>query len=410
MTEPKTPPTSEPANAASPSDSSSEARPAGAVPGVLDGIRVLELGQVLAGPFAGAIFADLGAEVLKIERTDGGDDARRMGPPFRHGDALTFHIFNRGKQSIALDLKSEAGLAAFETLAASADILVHNLRPGVPADMGIDGPSLCARHPRLIYCEISAFGHQGPLKLRPGYEPLIQAFSGLSSTNGGPDDPPIRIGASVCDQGTGMWAVIGALSLLQQRHRTGRGGVVQASLLETALVWNAQRADAFALTGEMPPRHASGHPSLVPYEAFDAADGPLLICCGNDRLFAKLAAELGQPQWSSDPRFATNRARLANKAALFELLCPLLRAGPRDGWIERFEAVGVPCSPILTVPEVLRQPQVKALGMDQKVPGEDFSLTGLPLNFDGVRPGFQRGAPVLGADNAAHGMPPAPGA
>ena len=376
-------------------------------PGVLSGIRVLELGQVLAGPFAGAVFADLGAEVLKIERTDGGDDARRMGQPFRHGDALTFHIFNRGKQSIALDLKSEAGLAAFETLAASADILVHNLRPGVPADMGIDGPSLCARHPRLIYCEISAFGHQGPMRLRPGYEPLIQAFSGLSSTNGGPDDPPIRIGASVCDQGTGMWAVIGALSLLQQRHRTGRGGVVQASLLETALVWNAQRADAYALTGEMPPRHASGHPSMVPYEAFDAADGPLLICCGNDRLFAKLAQELGQPHWSTDPRFATNRARLANKAALFEQLCPLLRAGPRDRWIERFEAVGVPCSPILTVPEVLRQPQVQAMGLSQPVAGDDFALTGLPLSFDGVRPAIRRGAPRLGADNGAYGMPPA---
>jgi crotonobetainyl-CoA:carnitine CoA-transferase CaiB-like acyl-CoA transferase len=396
----------DPTGDAAPSRAPHSPAPAGP-PGVLSGIRVLELGQVLAGPFAGAVFADLGAEVLKVERTDGGDDARRMGQPFHQGDALTFHIFNRGKQSIALDLKSEAGLAAFETLAASADILVHNLRPGVPADMGIDGPSLCARHPRLIYCEISAFGHQGPMKLRPGYEPLIQAFSGLSSTNGGPDDPPIRIGASVCDQGTGMWAVIGALSLLQQRHRTGRGGLVQASLLETALVWNAQRADAFALTGEMPPRHASGHPSLVPYEAFDAADGPLLICCGNDRLFAKLAQELGQPHWSADPRFATNRARLANKAALFEQLCPLLRAGPRDLWIERFEAVGVPCSPILTVPEVLRQPQVKAMGLSQPVPGDGFSLTGLPLSFDGVRPGFQRGAPRLGADNEAHGMPAA---
>ena len=204
-----------------------------------------------------------------------------------------------------------------------------------------------------------------------------------------------------------MWAVIGALSLLQQRHRTGRGGLVQASLLETALVWNAQRADAFALTGEMPPRHASGHPSLVPYEAFDAADGPLLICCGNDRLFAKLAQELGQAHWSADPRFATNRARLANKAALFEQLCPLLRAGPRDRWIERFEAVGVPCSPILTVPEVLRQPQVQAMGLSQPVAGDDFALTGLPLSFDGVRPAIRRGAPRLGADNGAYGMPPA---
>jgi crotonobetainyl-CoA:carnitine CoA-transferase CaiB-like acyl-CoA transferase len=372
--------------------------------GILSGLRVLELGQVLAGPFAGAIFADLGAEVLKIERIEGGDDARRMGPAFRHGDAHTFHLFNRGKQSIALDLKSAEGRAAFETLAASADILVHNLRPGVPADLGIDGAQLCERHPRLIYCEISAFGHRGPMHLRPGYEPLIQAFSGLSSSNGGPDDPPTRLGASVCDQGTGMWSVIGALSLLQRRHQTGRGGVVSASLLETALVWNAQRADALVNTGEMPARHASGHPSLVPYEAFDAADGPLLICCGNDRLFGKLAQTLGQPGWSADPRFATNRARLQHKAALFAQLRPLLLAQTREVWVARFEAVGIPCSPILSVPEVLAQPQVQALGMAQNLPGEDYTLTGLPLSFDGVRPGFTRAAPRLGEHNAAHGV------
>ena len=156
---------------------------------MLEGIRVLELGQVLSAPFAGAILGDLGAEVLKIERVEGGDDARRMGPDFRHGDALTFHMVNRNKQSVALDLKSARGMADFERLAASADILIHNLRPGAPEALGIDGPALTARHPRLIYCAISAFGHIGPLKDRPGYEPLIQAYSGLSSTNGGPDDP-----------------------------------------------------------------------------------------------------------------------------------------------------------------------------------------------------------------------------
>ncbi len=198
-------------------------------PGPLQGLRGIELGQILAGPFAGAIFADLGAEVLKIERVDGGDDGRRMGPVFRGGDALSFHLFNRGKKSLALDLKSEAGLAAFERLVASADILIHNLRPGVTHEMGIDGPSLCQRHPHLIYGEISAFGHTGPMQFRPGYEPLLQAFSGLSSTNGGPDDPPMRLGASVVDQGTGMWVVIGTLAMLQQRHLTGRGGVLHSS-------------------------------------------------------------------------------------------------------------------------------------------------------------------------------------
>ena len=375
------------------------------MPGVLDGVRVLELGQVLAGPFAGAIFADLGAEVVKVERVDGGDDARRMGPAFRHGDALNFQVFNRGKQSVALDLKSGDGLAAFERLAAEADIFIHNLRPGVPKALGIDGPSLCARHPRLIYCEISAFGSAGPMALRPGYEPLIQAFSGLSSTNGGPDYPPLRAGASVCDQGTGMWAVIGALAMLHRRQGTGRGGILSASLLETALVWNGQKADAYVNEGRLPDRHRSGHPGFVPYEAFDTADAPLLICCGNDRLFTKLAAELGRPDWPADERFATNRARLAHKAALLAELEPLLRQRPRAEWTARLEAAGVPCAPIHTVPEALAHPQVQALGVLQAVPGEDFRLTALPFSIDGERPALHAGAPRLGQHNALHGIP-----
>ena len=374
---------------------------------ILEGVRVLELGQVLAGPFAGAILADMGADVIKLERVDGGDDARRMGLAFRHGDALNFHVFNRGKQSVALDLKTAEGKAMFEQLAAQADIFIHNLRPGVPQALGIDGSSLCARHPRLICCEISAFGHIGPMAMQPGYEPLIQAFSGLSSTNGGPDDPPLRSGASVCDQGTGMWAVIGALGMLQRRHLTGRGGVVSASLLETALVWNAQKADSFTNQGEMPPRHRSGHPGFVPYEAFDTADGPLLICCGNDRLFAKLANELNRADWLTDERFATNWARLRNKDALMQQLCPLLLAKPRAQWTERFNQIGVPCAPVNTVPEALADPQVQALGLLQDVPGEDFQLTGLPLSFDGERPDFQSAAPRLGEHNAL-GFKPRP--
>lgn len=366
--------------------------------GVLSGLRVIELGQVLAGPYAGAIFADLGAEVLKVERAEGGDDARRMGPAFRHGDALTFHIFNRGKRSHAIDMRQPAGRAAFEALVADADILVHNLRPDVPALLGIDGPGLTARHPRLIYAAISAFGHVGPMALRPGYEPLIQAYSGLSSLNGGPDDPPMRGAASMCDQGSGMWVVIGALSLLHRRSATGRGGIVQGSLLETALAWAGQKIDALANTGELPARHRSGHPSLVPYEAFDAADGPFLICAGNDRLFAKLAEVLGRPDWTSDERFATNRARLLHKAALFAEMAPVLLGAPRADWIGRLEAAGVPASPIHSLAEALAEPQVQALDMFQAVPGEDFTLTALPLTLDGSRPRIARGAPRLGAD------------
>jgi formyl-CoA transferase len=376
---------------------------------ILQGIRVLELGQVLAGPFAGAILADLGAEVVKLERVDGGDDARHMGPAFRHGDAHNFHIFNRGKKSVAIDLKSAAGLAAFEPLVAAADILIHNLRPGVTEALGIDGATLCERYPRLIYCEISAFGHAGPMRMLPGYEPLIQAFSGLSSINGGPADPPMRSGASVCDQGSGMWAVIGALALLQRRHVTGKGGLVSTSLLETALVWTGQKSDAYVNEGRLPERHRSGHPGFVPYEAFDTADAPLLICCGNDRLFAKLAQELGRSEWSTDPRFATNRARLVNKEALLGELAPLLRQQSRAQWLLRLEAAGVPCAPVHTVPEAIAHPQVQALAMLQGVPGEDFRLTGLPLSFNGERPAHRSVAPRLGQHNAEYDLAPAAG-
>ncbi|MDB5900504.1 MAG: carnitine dehydratase [Ramlibacter sp.] len=369
---------------------------------VLEGVRVIELGQVLAGPFAGSIFAGLGAEVVKVERTEGGDDARRMGPAFHNGDSLVFQVFNAGKQSVALDLKTPVGRAGLERLLAGADILVHNLRPGVTRDLGIEAESACARHPQLIYCEISAFGHKGPLAGRPGYEPLIQAFSGLSSTNGGPDDPPMRSAASLCDQGSGMWLVIGALSLLARRARSGRGGVVQTSLLETALSWNAQKSDALLNGEQLPERHRSGHPGFVPYEAFDTADGPLLVCCGNDRLFAKLAGELAQPQWLHDERYATNRARLQNKQALLAELRPLLRGQPRARWLERFARVGVPCAPVHTVGEAIAHPHVQALEMAQPMADAGFALTALPLTIDGRRAGSETAAPALGQHNRAH--------
>jgi crotonobetainyl-CoA:carnitine CoA-transferase CaiB-like acyl-CoA transferase len=367
---------------------------------VLAGIKVVELGQVLAGPFAGAIFADLSAEVWKVEKPNGGDDARQMGPAFRHGDALNFHEFNRGKRSVALDLKTPGGVAALHALLEDADILVHNLRPGVAEALGIGPEPVTARHPRLIYCAMGAFGHQGPLAQRPGYEPLFQAFCGLSSITGEPDGPPVRMGASVVDQGTGMWTVIGALAALQQRHATGRGCVVNTSLFETALMWAGQKISAYVNMGKLPERHASGHPNFVPYQAFETADGPLLICCGNDRLFRKLAVQLGQPDWPEDPRFATNRQRLANQDALLPQIAALLRDRPRAALAEALVAAGVPCAPVNTIPEVLAEPQAAAMQMLQPVPGEDFSLVAMPLSFDGARPRIRHGAPRLG-DNTS---------
>ena len=367
--------------------------------GVLSGVRVVELGQVWAGPFAGAIFADLGADVIKLEKPDGGDDARRMGPDFRHGDALNFHEFNRGKKSVTLDLKSPEGVEVLHGLLAHADIMLHNLRPGAAEALGIGAQAVTARHPHLIYCEMSAFGHIGPEKLRPGYEPLLQAFGGLSSITGEPDGPPVRMGASVVDQGTGLWTVLGALSMLERRHRTGQGGVVNTSLFETALLWAGQKISAYVNMGKLPERHASGHPNLTPYEAFDAVDGPVLVCCGNDRLFAKFAAELGHAEWASDERFSTNRARLKHKPLLLPMIAALMRITPRAEWLERLARIGVPCAPVNSIPEVLAEPQTLALGMVQPVPGEDFSLVAMPLSFNGERPRMAGPAPRLGAHN-----------
>ncbi len=367
----------------------------------LSNLKVVELGQVLAGPFAGAIFADLGAEVIKVERTEVGDDGRHMGQAFHGSDSMLFQIFNRGKQSVTIDLKTPAGVARLNEWVSDADVFIHNLRPGVPTQLGIDGPTLCARHPRLVYCEISAFGHLGPLRNAPGYEPLIQAYSGLSSISGDPDGPPIRMGASVCDQGTGMWIVIGALSLLAERERTGRGGMVQGSLLETALSWAAQKSDSYLNEGKLPEKHASGHPGFVPYESFDAADAPLLICCGNDRLFAKFSAVLSRPDWPQDARYRSNRDRMQHKASLLIEIRAIINTRSRDHWLAALAKAGVPCSPVHTIPEVLAEPQVAALGLIQKLPDAGFSLTGLPLSFDAQRPLIRGAAPKLGEHNDA---------
>ncbi len=362
----------------------------------LSGIRVIEIGQVLAAPFGSAILSDLGADVTKIERPETGDDSRMMGPAFRAGAAINFHVFNRGKRSVVLDLKTGDGRDAFRSLLPHADILIHNLRPGTMDALGLAGETLCEEFPKLIYCEISAFGSRGPLQSKPSYEGLMQAYSGLSSMNGGPEDPPMRMGASICDLGTGMWAVIGALAALQRRHATGRGGVVGASLLETALVWAGQRIDAINNEGREPERHRSGTASLVPYQAFDAADGSIVVCAGNNRLFAKLATLLGHPEWAADERFSDNRARIRNRDLLVPEIAAIFARQPRAYWAERLDAADIPCSPINSLAEVLREPQVQAIDILQPVVGEDYTLIGLPLSFDGERPSIRSRAPGLG--------------
>ena len=366
---------------------------------MLERVRVIEIGQVLSAPYAATIFADLGADVVKVEKPELGDDARHMGAAFQHGDSLHFLDMNRNKSSVTLDLKSAEGIEQLHGLLETADILIHNMRPGVVDTLGIDGPSLCARHPRLIYCEISGFGATGPMKKLPAFEPVAQAFSGILSINGNPDAPPARLGVSVVDMGTAMWTVIGALSALHQREISGKGGVVNTSLLETALAWDGPHIAGFLNEGRTPKRLGTAHPHLVPYQTFEAADGSLLIAAGNDRLFERLCGALGVPEWKTDPRFVGNRARIQNRVELIKLISEKVATNNRQFWIGTFTAAGVPCAAVNTIPEVLQEPQIAALGILQKVADTGVTLTGLPLSFDGARPQIRKLGPRLGQDN-----------
>ena len=368
-------------------------------PAPLAGITVVELGQNLAGPVAAQILAHLGADVIKIEKPDGGDDARAWGPPFVEGASLTHHAVNHNKRSVALDLRKPEEMAKLRRLIDQADVFVHNLRPGAAEPLGLDGPSLLATNPRLVYCGISAFGEQGPMRLKPGYEILIQAFAGLMSLTGTTDGPPVRMGTSVIDFGTGMWTAIAALAALRQREQTGRGVVVSTSLFETGLYWLARQFAEFKVKGEPPERHATGSGRLVGFQAFETKNGPLVIAPGNDRLFAKFAQVLGRSEWIDDPRFRTTPDRYGHREYLLREMQVIVATETKEHWMEKLEAVGVPCAPILTVPEVLAEPQTQALGMVQTIPESGVEVIGLPLRLDGVRPDVRRPAPRVGEHN-----------
>ena len=289
-------------------------------------MRVVEVGQALAGPLAGAILADMGAEVVKVEKPDGGDDARGWGPPWGPslgggGDtSLYFHGQNRNKLGVTLDLKSAGDVEALHGLCETADILIQNLRPGVVEELGFGPDAMLERHPRLIYCSIWAFGYEGPMRLAPGFDPLLQAYGGMMSLTGRPEDPPTFCGASINDKATGMFCVIGALAALRQRDRTGRGCLVDTSLFETAVHWVEGPLNAYLVDGRVPKRHGTGGAVIVPYQVFETADRPLCLAAGNDRLWARCAAVLGHPEWGTEARFATGPQRVRNKGELIPLI------------------------------------------------------------------------------------------
>jgi formyl-CoA transferase len=366
----------------------------------LSGLGVIEIGQNLAAPFAASILADLGAEVLKIEKPDGGDDTRGWGPPFWRNGAAMFNYLNRNKSFLTLDLKSEADRGALLERVREADVFIHNLRPGAAETLGLDDATLRAVNPGLIYAGLGAFGTQGPLAGEPAYELLAQAFGGLMSFTGEEGGRPVRNGPSLCDLGTGMWAAIGILAGLARRQAQGIGATVDASLYETAVAWAGIPLANFAVSGEAPRRQGSGHPQISPYRMFETKTGPLIVAAGNDRLFAKFAKVLGMPEMAADPRFLTNADRVTNKPDLMALIAPAMSREPLEVWEARLRAEGVPNARVNGVPEVFRHPQTEALDLLQRPP-DGFPMVALPLSFDGRRPPIRRAPPPFGAPRAA---------
>jgi formyl-CoA transferase len=303
---------------------------------------------------------------------------------------------NLGKRSVAIDLKNAAEVARLLQLIDQADVLVQNLRPGAIDALGLDAATLTARNPKLVYCSLRALGSVGPLKDRPGFEPMVQAFSGLMMLSGHPDGPPIRMGTQVLDHGTGMWAAIGVLAALVRRSVTGHGGLVDTSLFETALGWWTIFYAAYAVSGEVPQRHPTGSGKLIVFQGFETRNGPIVIAAGNDRLFAKLAVALGREDWAKDPRFARNAGRYEHRDEILAEVARIVATRSKGEWIDILEAAGVPCSSVHTLPEMLAEPQTEAVGMLMQVPGLDLRLMGLPIMLDGARPPIARRAPKLG--------------
>jgi crotonobetainyl-CoA:carnitine CoA-transferase CaiB-like acyl-CoA transferase len=365
----------------------------------LDGVRVIEVGQALAGPLAGVIMADMGADVIKIEKPDGGDDARIWGPPFGPDGktSLYFYSQNRNKRSVVLDLKLAADVETLHRLCETADILIQNLRPGVVDEIGIGPEAMLARHPRLIYCSIWAFGYQGPLRMKSGFDPLLQAYGGMMSVTGRPEDPPTFCGASINDKATGMFCTIGALAALRQRDRTGKGCLVDTSLFDTAVHWVEGGVNSYIATGTIPKRHGTGGNVIVPYQTFDCADGlALCLAPGNDRLWARCAQVLGHPDWATDPKFARSAARVANKAELLPLIAAAMKKKTRGQWVDALESAGVPCAAVNDIGELVGTPQFAAAQIVQQLPGGDPKVVGLPITFDRQRPRSARSSPKLG--------------
>lgn len=334
----------------------------------LAGIRVGDFSRVLAGPLATMLLADLGADVIKVERPGTGDDTRGWGPPFVGEDAAYFLALNRNKRSVVLDLATDEGVSAARKLALSSDVLVENFRPGLMARFGLDHGSLAREHPRLVYCSLTAFGDEGEAATRPGYDIIVQALSGLMSFTGHPGEEPTKVGVALLDVICGLYAANGIQAALLGRAATGVGGRVSVSLFDASVAALVNQAANFLLGGVVPRPMGNAHPNIVPYQLFGSADRPFILAAGNDRLFARTCEVIGLPQLAQDDRFATNEARVRNREELIPLMQEVFSRRPSVEWLASFEAASVPCAPVRGVDEVFGSPEGTAMVQEVEDP------------------------------------------
>jgi crotonobetainyl-CoA:carnitine CoA-transferase CaiB-like acyl-CoA transferase len=381
------------------------------MPKPLAGIRVLELARILAGPWAGQTLADLGADVIKVERKGAGDDTRGWGPPFVEAadgsnlGAAYFHAANRGKRSIEVDFESEEGRRIVRKLAAKSDILIENFKVGGLAKFGLDYKSMAKDFPRLIYCSVTGFGQDGPYAARAGYDLMAQGMGGLMDITGMPDGPPVKVGGAVSDIFTGVYSVVGILAALAQRERTGKGAYVDTALVDSTVGILANQALNYLVSGKIPQRLGNAHANIVPYQEFPTADGHIIIATGNDNQYFKLCHVLGGPELAADPAYKDNVGRLKNRAELIAKLTVLTRRMKRDDLLAKLEEQKVPAGPINNVEQVFNDPQVKARGMKLDLPSataKGGTIPGVrtPIVIDGWRAASERPSPRLGEHSA----------
>ena len=367
--------------------------------GPLDGVTVLDLTRVLSGPYCTMMLADMGARVLKVEQPGRGDDTRAWGPPFQEGESAYFLSINRNKESVTLNLKHPDGRRVLDALIARADVLVENFRPGTLDRMGLGYREVSARRPDLVYCSISGFGQTGPRRSEPGYDAVLQGEGGLMSITGSDDGPGYRLGVAIADIASGMFAAYGVAVALLARHRTGRGQLVDVAMLDAVAALLTYQAGIYFATGTAPPRLGNRHPTITPYETLEAADGDLVVAAGNDQLWRTFCGVIGLDALADDPRFRTNRDRVAARAELHALLVERLRTRPAAEWLAELKAAGVPCGAVRDLAEVYSDPQIIERAMvvasQHPVAGAIRQL-GVPVKL-GETPGAVRTPPpVLG--------------